>query len=553
MKRIFTLLLLGISISAFSQGYQPLGTATATIDVSNIKAAVLTGGDMFQQLPPTPSTFGSSAFEVPRGSGIHSIFNGALWLGGKDSQNNLYVTAQTYRQGNPSDAGYWPGPVASNHNAAHHAKYDKVWKVSKSEILNHIQNYNGPGYVVPNAIASWPGNGNLANGEAAKLAPFIDLNNDGIYDPNAGDYPDIKGDQALYVIFNDKAGVKEPISPAMNVEIHGMYYGFDNPGSGPVYNTLFSEYRIINRGTINFQHFYAGLWLDFELGNWADDYVGCDTTTNRFYVYNGDNFDQDSMNYFNMGAPQTFLVKGYGASPPVQSVAFLDKQMSHFMYYNNNMNPVNGHPSVANDYYNYLRGIWRNGAAVTYGGDGTNQANAPASHMFPGDPVTATGWSERNTLTTPAMNVPYDRRGLGSIGPFNLASGQEIKFTAAYTYSRGTSNLNSVTQSQADAIAVQNYFRSQIMGNPKPNLAKKELVLYPNPASDLLQMQLPGQFTNKPVMLTIVDNTGRSVLQKNLKPSGQTQHLNITSLAKGIYQVSVTSENQTLTSRLVKL
>ena len=556
-NRLTFLLLFAFSFTAFGQRSQPIGWGNANLDVSNINPRILTAGDNFIKYPTQgPMVNIEPAFEVPRGSGKHSVFAGALWIGGKDSLNNLYVSSQTYRQGAPFDGSYWPGPIANVHDQAHSTKYDKVWKVSKAEIDRHKIFYTASFYNVPASIATWPGNGNIANGEAAQLAPFVDRNNDGIYNPNQGDYPDIKGDQALYVILNDKGNVKEPISPSMNAEIHVMYYGFDNTANSPVYNTLFSEFRIINRGQINLKDFYAGLWIDFDLGNYNDDFVGCDTTTNRFYVYNGDNYDNDSATQVFMGQTTYNPVNGYGANPPAQSVAFLDQKMSHFMYYNNDSNPVNGNPSVANDHYNYLRGVWRNNSQLTYGGDGTNQANAPADYMFAGDPVTAIGWSERNTLYsqgTPSANVPSDRRGMGSIGPFNLNAGQELKFTVAYNYSRGTSNLNSVTQSRADAIVVQNFFRNQVMGTPKPELAKNALLLFPNPAQDLLQLQLPTTFSNKKISLTITDYTGRTVLQKTMKADENLQNLNIESLGKGIYQVSVTSESQTITSRLVKL
>ena len=555
MKNKLTLALVGLSLTVFAQNSQPKGTAINNIDVSNINASIVTGGDMFHDLTPIGNfpNFNQS-FEVPKGSGMHTIFGGALWIGAKDSNNNLYVSSQTYRQ--PSLVGYWPGPIANIHDLAHSNKYDKVWKISKAEIDKHKIFYTSSFYNVPASIASWPGNGNTANGEAAQLAPYIDRNNDGIYNPNQGDYPDIKGDQALYVILNDKGNVKEPISPSMNAEIHVMYYGFDNAANNPVYNTLFSEYRIINRGQINLKDFYAGLWIDFDLGNYDDDFVGCDTTTNRFYVYNGDNFDEDSVVTYG-GLPSNpsqiiIPVNGYGANPPVQSVAFLDQKMSHFVYYNNNGNAANGNPTVANDYYNYLRGVWRNNWLLTYGGDGTNQANPPANHMFSGDPVTATGWSERNTLS-PIPNVPADRRGVGSIGPFNLNAGQELKFTVAYNYSRGTSNLNSVTQSQADAIAVQNFFRNQIMSAPKPIPAKNGLALFPNPAQDQIYLQLPSAFMHKNIEVSVSDYTGRTVLQKSLKAENNLQNLNIETLSKGIYLVSVTSDKHTINSRLVKL
>jgi hypothetical protein len=36
------------------------------------------------------------------------------------------------------------------------------------------------------------------------LLPFADVNNNGIYDPSYGDYPNVLGDEALYLMYNDK-------------------------------------------------------------------------------------------------------------------------------------------------------------------------------------------------------------------------------------------------------------------------------------------------------------------------------------------------------------
>ena len=138
MNKALTLLLLGLTFNAFGQGTQTHGVASTNLDVSNINPKILTGGDAFTDLM-------NPGFEVPRGSGKHTIYAGALWIGGKDQQNNLYVAAQTYRQGSPPDAGYWPGPIGNVQNASHTNKYDKLWKVRKTEILNHFANYNKPG------------------------------------------------------------------------------------------------------------------------------------------------------------------------------------------------------------------------------------------------------------------------------------------------------------------------------------------------------------------------------------------------------------------------
>ena len=90
MKIKLTALLLSFSLPLVAQISHPLGVASQNLDVTNINATILTGGDMFRELPPVPNPMGgyNPAFEVPRGSGIHSIFTAALWIGGKDQQNN---------------------------------------------------------------------------------------------------------------------------------------------------------------------------------------------------------------------------------------------------------------------------------------------------------------------------------------------------------------------------------------------------------------------------------------------------------------------------------
>lgn len=538
MKKIYTCLLLaGMAFSVSAQGTQPAPLAYANLDVSNINPTIRTGGDAFWSSTSTMSP----GFEVPRGSGNHTIFSGALWLGGKDQHGQLYTATQTYRQGAPADAGYWPGPIGVVQDPAFSLKYDHVWKVSQQEIEIHQHYYANPNYTIPKDILTWPGNGNLANGEARMLAPFIDVDQDGIYTPSLGDYPDIKGDQALYVILNDKGNRKEPHTPPMHVEVHAMYYGFNNAANTPVFNTIFTEYRIINRGQIHFQDYYVGLWTDFDIGYFNDDFVGCDTTTNRYFGYNGDNLDGDGSTY------------GYGANPPVQSVTLLNQQLTHFLYYNNDANKTNGNPQRAADFYNYLHGHWSDSSNLTYGGSGTNQQNQPVKFMFPGNPVTGVGWSEVNNLTA-QPNVPSDRRALGSFGPFNFAPGQEITFTTASTFSRGSSNLNSVALAQRDALAVKHFFETQPL-KPKPSgqPPTQALTLYPNPATTSLQFKVPANLLFKPATVVITDATGREVLKTAVLPTQVNATLDIQKLLRGVYQVSVTSEDQILTSRLAKL
>ena len=123
--------------------------------------------------------------------------------------------------------------------------------------------------------------------------------------------------------------------------------------------------------------------------------------------------------------------------------------MSHFVYYNNSSNPINGEPVVPVHYYNYMQSIWKNGQHMWYGGDGVSAATGAvvdleANFMFGGDTdpyfygtggVPTESWTERQThqrivgssclpapslwRRAPATTSPWPRSGLGT----NLEAG----------------------------------------------------------------------------------------------------------------------------------
>ena len=303
-------------------------TKVEYIDINNIRASVEPDGSLFWDRV-------TSVFEVPKGGGVNSIFSAALWIGGYDQGNDLRIAAQTYRQGESFD--FYPGPIADQYDSAFMVKYNRVWKVDRGMIANHYANWNKGGYKADENILKWPGNGNTSNGEAALLAPFADLNSNGIYEPNSGEYPCIYGDQAIYFMFNDDGTHTETNADSMRLEIHGMAYSFNS--MGPLLNnSLFFRYRFINRSNDTFHDVYAGKWVDFDLGYAYDDYIGCDSAISAFYSYNGGNND-----YY------------YGDNPPAVGLTFISDQMSHFVYYNNDWS-LKGNPEDGADFYNYLSG-----------------------------------------------------------------------------------------------------------------------------------------------------------------------------------------------------
>src|SRR6478672_10647257 len=68
-------------------------TATTDLDINNVRARLMTGGDMWWDRGT-----GTAKYEVPKGSGKSSLFAGSVWVGGMGEDNILKVAAQTYRQ-----------------------------------------------------------------------------------------------------------------------------------------------------------------------------------------------------------------------------------------------------------------------------------------------------------------------------------------------------------------------------------------------------------------------------------------------------------------------
>src|SRR5690606_8861685 len=65
--------------------------------------------------------------------------------------------------------------------------------------------------------------------------------------------------------------------------------------------------------------------------------------------------------------------------------------MRRFLYYKNEASGFQSDPDAGIQYYNYLRGFWKNGVRMTYGAYGypdpaqCGYSNQAADFMFPGD------------------------------------------------------------------------------------------------------------------------------------------------------------------------
>ena len=518
-----------------------------------------------------------SQYYIPKEGTATSLFAGALWIGGLDVNGQLKLAAQKFRQGG---LDYWTGPLTIDGTASVDvetcAEYDRHYEVTRNEVdlflgwwssTNKDEEY--PGYSIPESFYSWPAHGDVSLNQSYYLAPFKDVDGDGDYDPENGDYPyyDIenelcpsnfkgdasyvpdptpeteigiveggllvdqilKGDQTLWWVFNDKGDFhSESEGAAIGLEIRAQAFAFTT--NDVINNMTFYSYEIINRSTFRLTETYFSPWVDTDLGKADDDFVGCDVERGLGYCYNGKAVDGS-------GEPES-----YGTQPPAIGVDFfqgpyLDADgddnprynlviingdttyeqivnesinginfgngivdderygMRRFVFHNNGGPAYMSDPGVAPEYYNLLRGIWKDNTEMRYGGNAhvSSGAVGPAcDFMFPGDSdpwnwgtrglppnggynVNGKYWTEEE-----AGNQPADRRFMQSAGPFVLEPGAVNYITVGIPWARAASGgpfasveLLRVVDDKCQAL-FDNCFKV-IDGPSAPDLAFSEL------------------------------------------------------------------------------
>ncbi|MDR1791973.1 MAG: T9SS type A sorting domain-containing protein [Bacteroidales bacterium] len=125
--------------------------------------------------------------------------------------------------------------------------------------------------------------------------------------------------------------------------------------------------------------------------------------------------------------------------------------MRRFVYHNNDQTKT-GDPSKAVEYYNMLRGYWKDNSRMRFGKTGhqneTGTTAPECDFMYPGDSdpchwgtkgetptTTPNTWTDRNENSNPA-----DRRFMQSAGPFTLKAGAVNYITVGIPWARAIGN-----------------------------------------------------------------------------------------------------------------
>lgn len=505
--------------------------AQVNVEINNVRFALRNGGDLWWN--------GSSAvYEIPWGTGQHSMFAGAIWLSGVDAGGNLLTAGQTYRQ---RGIDFWPGALANNGTIdSISCKYwDKIFTVKRQDI-NDVKNGQAPS----NQIKAWPGS----------HAPFFDANANGNYEPLNGEYP-VYDPQVLsnnpegmaWWVMNDVGGehTAYPGGLPLGLEIQATAFAYTTnrsqivDGSSIINNTTMYRYKFINKSNKTINNFKMGVFADSDLGGGNDDYVGCNLNGQKsvFYTYNSSPTDNV-----------------YGNFPPAIGITYLKTfkdefgnqlPVSSFMFLSNEGSPgVNSDPRDHIELDRYLNAKWADGQPLTSGTPTGRGGTEITNYAFPGNLNEPNSWKE--------TAMPGDRRMISTVGGVLMLPGaiNELVFAVVWAQSRLGGNINSVNKLILSTDTIHQYaatnFAQFSTGLSNEKISAK---VFPNPSTDNLNIEFEN--AHQKVNFTIFSLEGKKITTKEFEDTRKI-NIDVSSLLNGVYVLKINADGAEKILKFVK-
>lgn len=420
---------------------------------------------------------GDSGFEFPKYSGKHVVYESGFIWGGKII--GYWGTTELRLSGSTYNTGLYPGRILSNGKGEdYNSEKVRTYRVrpdyKTADLSSEIQDEKKDFQTIYNQYEKdwneWP---------AEHGAPFNDANKNGKYEPSV-DVPGIPGaDQTLWFVANDSDPIRSQRlvgTEGFGIEMQTTVWAYEN--NSPLDNMIFKKYILINKGKNKIDDMYIGIWCDPDVGDAADDLIGCDSLLNLNFCFNGDNYDRDYGT--DIPAVGFKLLQGpVVIGNPTDSARFLGKNITEKK--NLNMTafaiPIipafSGNPGsyIANYYYNLLQGKHYSGIIIIDPFTG-RQTKFP----FSGDPVNSSGF------LAGAFIKMSDQRMLLSSGSFNMVVGdtQEIIFAEiAAGGGKGESRFAGISLLKLASHFAQRFYDSEFSLQPflneEPKLRAVEL------------------------------------------------------------------------------
>jgi hypothetical protein len=339
-------------------------------------------------------------------------------------------------------------------------------------------------------------------------APFIDRDGDGVYtapppfsatftaedlidggydEPGvAGSDPNSPADMVMWNVFNDldrNQTLALEGSEPIGIEAQRTMFAYKRTDAlGSIY---FNSMLMINKGGVDIDEagtkgslycptMYVGQWSDPDLGSFADDLLGCDTTLSMGYVYNGNSVDREYARFGQVvpAAGYDFMAGPLYEAPGEVAVFNLKYRNGYANLGMTSFSWFSAGSAISDPPSNYTGGLqWdqmlRGYAPIT----GPDQyypfppGYRPSPFPLSGDPVLGTGLIDG--LGETYSFAPGDRRLNMASGPFEFFPGDTQQVVIAFVAGQGADRFSSISVMKFnDQFAQKTY--DNLFEVPKP-------------------------------------------------------------------------------------
>ncbi|MBK8552957.1 MAG: T9SS type A sorting domain-containing protein [Ignavibacteria bacterium] len=462
----------------------------------------------------------NSGFEWPTGSGMFLPYTSGIWLAGKFMSDTLVAITNFSTE-------FLPGYI--NSSGVPEGKDNpefKIYKIIKGDTLS--QDY-----------INWP----------VSQGAYLDSLNK----------PFLPGIQTIFFSMTDGYPESHQYTNPMRAQVQVTSWCYGSVNDPVISNTIFSEFKIINKN--------PSAWIDAVISVWSDECsgawlaIGCDTNLNLGYSY----LEPDASPYGDNPPAHGFLLlqgpaKYTGNSSDTVSlyipgknkrrirIGYKETGFSSFNMFQNASFPY-GLPLAYNEIYMTMQGLRRTGESWI------NPLTSSATKFpFPGDPESGSGWYQSATMGY------GNRRLLMNFGLLNFNPGDTQTIVVAQLVSQGINNLNSVTLLKQHSVYIKNVFENNFT-TVSINETHSEVL----PEGFSLFQNFPNPFNpntnitfelrkSEYVTLKVYDISGKEIrtLINGIQTAGkQTITFDGSDLSSGIYLYKLTAGNFSETKKMI--
>jgi hypothetical protein len=378
--------------------------------------------------------------------------------------------------------------------------------------------------------------------DQAGLAPFTDVDGNGLYNSQTDipGYPE--SDQTLYYVGNDLNPTLTYNllgSPPIGLEMHRTIWGYHRtgpPGTPEAFNNaIFSSTILINKSGAAIDSMVVAQWVDPDVGDASDDFVGCDTMRQLGYAYNGKASDATYGSV--VPAPGYVLLQG----PIVPSAGdhalfrgqlrqgYSNLKMTSFVPYDMRFDRFPPPDWQDRLMYRLLTGHTTDGGAFINPLDGQ-----PSKFVFNGEPELSRGWRDEF-----GEGFFWDRRFLLSSGPFTMASEDTQEIVIATIIAQGLNNLSSIELLKLWADQVSYAFRNVPVSVPHVGEPMGFALMqnFPNPfnPATTIQYALPQRSHVTLEVFNVLGQPVATLVNGEVEAGEHAVQFDAAGLASGVY------------------